>query len=331
MSYDEMMIALRESQSVPTKLEAGIILAQGGWAIFPAPNNAKFDVGLSYLSATTDPARFNDMAQDVMLRNECHDVNICLAPGKCTVPLIVVDLDGTQAIQSFFDDAVGHGHLDVQMWLRVNTTRVDHGRHIYFVSPDGEQWSNSSHVWGGEVRSGRGHVVMPPSTTETGRYTWAGEKLYAAPQWVIDGLKGGRVKNAERTGYKTDDEIETILYNLSQWGCTSYGRTALNNLLAEMRDSMPGAGIDGRNPRLSRSINRMLDLAVSRDLNAYEALGEIADQYQALFSPDETHRSPLGEVRRCVESWMNNHDTAELDADNANVVMAWANARGGGR
>ena len=108
------------------------------------------------------------------------------------------DLDGAEAIQRFFDDAMNHGHVDIGMWLRVNTTRPDHGRHLYFAAPDGKQWSNSPHIWGGDVRSGRGHVVMPPSTTETGMYTWVGEKLYGAPDWVIEGLRGGRVKDGSR-------------------------------------------------------------------------------------------------------------------------------------
>lgn len=327
-----MLVALRESMTRPTKREAGMVLAEGGWAVFPLPNNQKFDQGLSYLNATTDPARWWDMCESVMERNECVDVNIALCPGKCAVPLIVVDLDGAEAIQRFFDDAMNHGHIDIGMWLRVNTTRPDHGRHLYFAAPDGKQWSNSTHIWGGDVRSGRGHVVMPPSTTETGMYTWVGDKLYGAPDWVIEGLRGGRVKDGSRDSEKSDEEIAELLEELSQWSATSYGHTALNNMLADMREARPGDQRGGRNPHLSKTINRVMDLAVERHLNALEAINLVAEQYVALFSVDElAGRNPLQEVVRCVNSWFRNHDTVALDAQDANVIMEWANQRGGGQ
>lgn len=327
--YATMMVSLRESLTVPTKRDAGMILAAGGWAVFPVPNNAKFDTGLSYLNATTEPSRWWDMCESVMYRHECHDVNIALCPGKCVIPLIVVDLDGTEAIWRFFEDARAHGHEDVGMWLRVNTTRSDYGRHMYFASPEGQQWANSTHVWGGDVRSGRGHVVMPPSSTELGRYTWAGETLYQCPPWVLEGLRGGAVKNQTRDGDKTDEEISELLEELSQWAYTSYGRKAMDNMLAEMTQARPGDQLGGRNPHLAKTINRVLDLAVERHLNALEAVNEIADTYVTLFSPDEG-RSPLAEVVRCVNSWMRNHENVKMDAEDANIIQEWANQRGSG-
>lgn len=330
--YNTMLTSLRESLTVPTKRDAGIILAEGGWAVFPIPDNAKFDTGLSYLHATTDGARFNDLAEDVMLRNECHDVNVALCPGKCAVPLIVVDLDGAQAVWNFFDDAKANGATEekLQTLLRVNTTRIDHGRHIYFAAPDGKAWSNSLHKWGGEVRSGRGHVVMPPSTTGKGRYTWVGEMLYTAPSWVVEGLRGGAVGNASRDGDKSDEEIQKLLDDMSAWQTDSYARTAMNNMLAELSEARPGAGTDGRNPLLSKTINRVMDLAAEGRLNANQAVSEVAEMYESLFSPDETHRSPIGEVVRCVRSWFRNHETVRIDVADTQVLHSWAQSRGGG-
>jgi hypothetical protein len=170
---------------------------------------------------------------------------------------------------------------------------------------------------------------MPPSTTETGRYTWAGEKLYVAPKWVMEGLRGNAVSNAARDGEKSDEEINDLLENLSQWQCDSYGRTALNNMMAELNEARAGDQAGGRNPLLSKTINRVMDLAVERRVNALEAINEVAEMYVSLFSPDEG-RNPAQEVIRCVRSWFRNHDTVALDAEAANIMQDWANQRGGG-
>lgn len=326
---ETMLVALRESQRVPTKREAGRILAEGGWAVFPLPDMAKFDNGLSYLNSTTDPEKWDELCVWQMARSECRDVNIALAPGKCAVPLIVVDLDGYDAIVRFWDDAVKAGHIDVGLWLRVNTTRPDHGRHVYFVAPDGKQWSNSTHIWGGDVRSGRGHVVMPPSTTGHGRYTWVGEKLYSAPEWVVNGLRGNTVTRDAGTGEMSDAAIEKMLQDVSKWPASPYGRKALDNMLADLNDARAGDQAGGRNPLLSRTINRVLDLALTQDLNALESINEVADVYETLFSPDEA-RNPLGEVIRCVRSWVRNHENASAEAKASADALSWAMSRGNG-
>jgi hypothetical protein len=137
------------------------------------------------------------------------------------------------------------------------------------------------------------------------------------------------VKDASRDGQKSDEEINELLENLSQWTATSYGRKALDNMLDEMNVARAGDQQGGRNPHLSKTINRVMDLAVERHLNALEAINEVADTYVTLFSPDEG-RNPLGEVVRCVNSWFRNHETVGIDAEDANVMQEWANARGGG-
>lgn len=322
---ESMLIAMRESQTVPTKKQAGEILANGGWAVFPLPNGMKFDKGLSYLHATVDPGRFAEMADWQMQRHECRDVNIALAPGKCIVPLLVVDLDGTEAITRFWEDATGRGHADVPLWLRVNTTRQDHGRHIYFASPGGVQYSNSSHRWGGEIRSGKGHVVVPPSTTETGRYTWAGEKLYSAPDWVLEGLHAARAASGGRN--MADDEISATLDILSLWAWTSYGEAAVNNLLQELADARPGDPNAGRNATLARVTYRVLDLALERQVPAMEGISRVASTYQELFYGEEG-RNPHGELLRCVRSWMNNKEDLEDGLAGNYELAQWVAKRG---
>lgn len=322
---DEMMIALRESREATTKLEAGQILANGGWAVFPLPDLMKFDHGLSYLNATTDPGIFTEMAEDVMEKNECRDVNVALAPARCAVPLMVIDLDGGEAIDSFWKEAWARGHADVGLWLGVKTTRADRGGHMYFVAPAGKAFGNGTHRWGGEIRSAKGHVVMPPSTTAIGRYAWRGETVVQAPEWVVEGLPQSAGGNYRQVKHETLGEW---LDDLSQAEWTSYARTAYVNLLDELKNARPGFGRHGRNPTLSRVVNRVLDLALDYELPALEALSEIKDVYFGLFGSDED-RDLGGEFRRCVESWARNKDGLEERVEDVKGLQAWIASHGG--
>lgn len=323
---ESMMLAKRDSMTVPTKREAGRILADGGWSVFPVPNFAKLDHGFSYRSSTIDPGVWEVMCEDIMRRNECLDVNVCLAPAKCLVPLLVIDLDGAASIQAFFSNAIDAGHVDVEMWMRVNTTRPDHGRHVYFVSPEGRRFGNSKHKWGGEVRSAKGHVVMPPSTTELGRYTWVGEKLYEAPQWVLENLRMASHSGDHATG---DETVEAILQAMSQCESTSYGEVGLANMLKELGDARPGSPQGGRNPTLSKVVNRVLDLALERHLSALVALSEVQRVYVSLFSVDEMQaRSPGGEFVRCVHSWIRNKEDLDDSIRSLEGVTGFLSSRG---
>jgi hypothetical protein len=321
----EMLIALRESMSVPTKLEAGQLLAYGGWAVFPVPDQAKFDNRLSYLNATTDPGIFREMADDVMSRHECRDVNVCLCPGKSAVPLLVIDLDGADAITRFRDEAWERGHADLGLWLRVNTTRPDEGRHAYFSVPSGGAFGNGKHRWGGEVRSAKGHVVMPPSSTALGRYTWSGEALKEAPDWLVEGLPsagGGGYRRVPR------EELGEWLESLSQAEWTSYARAAFEGLLAELREARSRG--NGRNPTLAKVLNRVLDLALDGELSALEALADVQATYLTLFDEEEkASRNLGGEFIRCVESWTRNKEGLEDRLASLDGLQAWVRSRTG--
>lgn len=322
MTLQDMLIALRESQCVPTKREAGELLCEGGWSVFPLPDMAKYDEGLSYRNATRDPARWSDMCDWQMSRHESRDVNIGLWPAGCAVPLLVIDLDGAEAIWRFFNDAQAHGHVDVELWLRVNTTRPDHGRHIYFAAPDSRGYSNSTHRWGGDVRSGRGHVVLPPSTTGHGRYTWVGDKLYTAPEWVVEGLHAAR-SGSRGGGARSADELKAMLAALSTCEPTSYGRAAVTGLEGELRDARPGDAKAGRNASLARSVYRALDLALEGSFPAEEAVSRLAGVYETLFF-DEPDRAWAGEVVRCVRSWADMHPDLETELADARAAREWA-------
>lgn len=331
MSIDIMLAALRESQTVPTKREAGRILARGGWAVFPLPDNMKFDNGLgafTYKHASDDPRAWDAACDVQMARSECLDVNVGLAPAFCSVPLLVVDLDGQDAIDRFAKDAWDRGHADLGLWLRANTTRPDQGRHAYFVSPDGMHFGNSQHAWGGDIRSAKGHVVMPPSTTGIGRYTWVGELLNTAPDWVVEGLAAKTPTDSPDAGnHVTDAQVFDVLASFSQGAATPYGKVALDNLLREFEHCVPGTQRAGRNPTLQRVLCRALDLSMDGHLDATEAVREVTRVYVHLVSGDPNHAQPEHEIRRTIESWVR-RKSGVLEAAEANAgAMAWASGR----
>lgn len=333
----EMLIALRESQSTTTKLEAGQILANGGWAVFPLPNNMKNDFSggdhgvrgpaLSYLHATTDAGIFTEMAESVMSRHECRDVNVALAPGRCAVPLMVIDLDGGEAIDKFWAEGWSRGHADLGLWLSVKTTRPDRGGHMYFACPDDRRFGNGIHRWGGEIRCAKGHVVMPPSTTEFGRYAWRGETIVQGPEWVVEGLPasaGGNYRNVKR------EELGAWMDELSQAEWTSYGRKAVDNLLGELRLARPGAFKQSRNYTMCRVVARVMDLALHYELPALDALEEVKDTFFSLFSTEElSARSVGGEFIRSVESWARNKEGLETRIDDVRGCSEWIRKRTG--
>lgn len=334
---EEMLIGLRESQSATTKLEAGEILAHAGWAVFPMPNNMKNDFtseelgirgpALSHLHATTDAGRFSAMAEDVMRRHECRDVNIALKPGACAVPLMVVDLDGGAAIDAFWKEAWERGHADVGLWLSVKTTRADRGGHMYFACPGDRQFGNGIHRWGGEIRCAKGHVVMPPSTTELGRYAWRGESIVQAPEWVVEGLPvsaGGSYRNIKR------ETIGAWVEELSQAEWTAYGRAAYEGLKDELLMARPGFGRQSRNATMFRVVARILDLSLEYELPAIDALDEVRQVFFSLFGVDElAHRNIGGEFVRSIEAWARNKEDLESRVADVKGLGDWVRARTG--
>lgn len=331
MSLDTMMLALRESKEKPTRLEAGMCLAEGGWAVFPLRDGEKYNEqatgAVNHLKATRDPARFHEMATFVMEQTQTTDINIGLYPHGCAVPLLVIDLDGSESIRTFFDTAVGFGHVDVSMWLRVNSTRPDHGRHIYFtLPPDSPGYSNSQHVWGGDVRSARGYCVMPPSMHEGRFYTWSGEKLYQAPEWVLQYLneakfrEGGNNYNAE--------EVGRMLDAMSRHMGTAYGDAALDNLLHEITYAVEGDIVNGRHPAMVKAVYRSLDLALDMHVNALDAINRIYEVYGNLFDGSERDKRH-NEVIKNVQWWFNNRDGVTGDVTDLQGVREWVVAHGG--
>ncbi len=325
-STNDLAISRRESTEATSAIDAGCILASGGWAVFPVPEGRKHDTKLSWLYATTDPALFRSMVRDVQSRHGGVDVNVAIAPNRCDPPLLAVDLDGQSAIDAFAREAVAQGHADLNLWLRTKSPRLDGGRHAWFVAPDGQGFNAGSHRWGGEVR-GKGHVLAPPSWTSDGRYVWTGEALATTPKWVTEGLGAGTVDAANDC---SDAVIDEYLDLLSKFDWTPYGRAAVTGMLTDLRRAQPGDGRWSRNATLTRVVYRTCDLALQRELPALDALDSVMQLYPTLFTPTElATRNVRQEVIRCVRSWVRKKDGIADRVSEVAAVHRWVADRSG--
>jgi hypothetical protein len=328
----DMVEAAYDAARCSRGVVAGATLAHGGWAVFPVPAGKKFDSGTganSYATATIDPGIFEERARDVMDRWDCDDVNVALTPGRCATPLVVVDLDGATAVQAFWDSGLEAGEAGdaIQSWFKAKTPRKDVGRHVYFTTPSGVAYGNSHHTWGGDVRSGRGHVVVPPSRVSAGPYELLGDVLVEAPAWVLAGFKAGVVATTGNPSVNSFDaaELTDVVDRLSAWQGDAYGVKTVGYLAAELRASAQtsGRGGDGRNPTMVKAVCRALDLALEGRVNAREALDLLASEYtMALW--DEKKRDPAAELTRTIQSWARRKEllVAQLEATEGN--FAWA-------
>lgn len=312
----DMIEAAWDAQAARTRIDAGAVLAQGGWSVFPLPDGQKFDTGgqiaQSYMTATIDPGVFVERAEWNLDRWNCSDVNLGLSPAKCIVPLLAIDLDGAEAINGFFQSGIAAGETAERMgsWLRCKTTRPEGGRHVYFISPYGQGYHNAQHAWGGEVRSAAGHVVAPPSVTPDGRYELLGTTLIEAPTWVLLGSHANAITGPQhQRTHVNRSQLNDIVQRLSdeRWPGDKYGEVALNRHLEEIKASGTRVGDvrHGRNPTMTKAVYRILDLALDGRLLAQPALDAIADAYVGLFAfdgPGEQDKRAQ-EIVRAVNSW----------------------------
>lgn len=328
MSVEELVEVALDAQHARTRLDAGAAMAHGGWAVFPVPAGKKFDAGAganSYMTATVDPGVFEERARAVMEKTGDTDVNVCLTPGRCETPLVVVDLDGAANVQKFWDEARGAGHEEdeIRSWLRVASPRADVGRHVYFTTPGGIKYGNAQHAWGGEVRCGRGHVVVPPSRVDAGGYAFAGGALVEAPEWVIAGLKASVVTN-DNARLRTLElgAAGTLVMRLSQWDTDAYAAAALTNITGELLRAHSGSGVDGRNPTMNKGVNRLLDLALEGRANAREVLDVLCSTYVQALMFDEK-RDPVAEFNRSITSWAQRKEDLEETLEAIEGRFAW--------
>jgi hypothetical protein len=162
-------------------LSEALRLARLGYAVFPCrPGRKEPATPHGVLDATVDEATMRNWW------SRWPDANLGLATGR---GLVVIDIDAGAV---WPDDAERQSIKQLQPPLAKTPRR---GWHIYFRIPGGHSWRNSAsrlaeHV---DVRCDGGYVLVPPSQTEHGRYTWLrplkplGE-LPEPPAWLIAAL-----------------------------------------------------------------------------------------------------------------------------------------------
>jgi hypothetical protein len=240
-----------------TGWQAGKALAAQGWAVWPLPLGQKRDSGpggLAWSAATTDPAAFNELAADVVMRHGGQDVGVACTPGLCVVPMVALDLDGPGAVAGF---EAAHGPLAESGWLHARTAGKGGGAHVFVLTD--EPASFGSHQWGGETRCLGGHVALLADIRESG----AGRDYYRhaggppAPAAIATGLgtrPAGPVVSA------ADDEAVAAFVAAhpgNDKADHTYHRTALANLLEELRETEVGQ----RHTALARVLTRICELA----------------------------------------------------------------------
>lgn len=170
---------------------AALAYAAAGWPVFPiSPHTKKPYRGThGFKDATTDPEKVK------ALWKGREDANIALATGR----IVVCDADGDEGIRAFQGLGVGPA-------TRVAKTPRG-GLHFYYRAPEGvaiRSW-NAPRTKGGpglDVKGAGGYVLLPPSKTSVGAYTW----LRGGP---VAELSGAQLDYALRGGSRPHVSHET--------------------------------------------------------------------------------------------------------------------------
>jgi hypothetical protein len=247
---------------------AAVDLARRGWYVFPVAPRGKTPITKrGMLDASTDEGLVEAWWE------QRPNANIGISCGASG--LLVVDLDGEDAVSSWTDLAARHGGHE-----QTAVARTGKGYHLYFT---GRGRSTASRVAPGvDTRSAGGYVITPPSVHGSGAvYRWLehDREPVVAPEWLLELLEHGR--HHEETGEHRElpDGVPF----------TPYGRSALERIRAEMANTAEGErnvtlnALAYRCGRLSAA-GQLAERVASRDLiaAALEA-GLDADEAQRTF------------------------------------------------
>lgn len=144
-------------------LEAALSYAKRGWPVFPTNAIKEPLVEGGVTAATTDPAKIKAWWARYPRANVAVDVG--------GAGMMVIDLDPGHDLKELEKNV---GPLPKTL-LQASTPRG--GRHLFFALAPGELVANSASKLANavDVRSFHGYVLVAPSRTADGAYTWEGE------------------------------------------------------------------------------------------------------------------------------------------------------------
>jgi hypothetical protein len=189
------MNASERSEVANDNLTAALRLATAGVRVFPVTPGGKTPIGRlvpnGFKDATTDEAKIRDWWRVVPI------ANIGVPTGATTV----VDLDVKNEADGIAEWETLTGSCHVPETRSVRTPSG--GRHLYFSVPDGVTVRNStSKLAGGiDIRGEGGYVLVPPSSTRVGRYTYESEAHVAeAPEWLLERIADSKTREQDPAG-----------------------------------------------------------------------------------------------------------------------------------
>ncbi len=238
-------------------LNAALLYAERGWPVFPARADKTPWTAHGVLDATTDPEQIRTWWAEHPTANVALDVG--------GAGMMVLDLDPGHDMKEL-EDNVG---LLPDTRLHAKTPRG--GEHLYFALGDGEVVAASAsklaqHV---DVRSFHSYVLLPPSRTSAGVYTWEaeGKAAYRADE-MVRLSNSATEKHPERERWLIDPDLPENVERATTW---------------LLRDAKPAVEGEGGEACAYATAAMLLGYGVSED-RAYELMLE--------------HWSP-----RCVPPW----------------------------
>jgi hypothetical protein len=198
---------------------AAVDYARRGWYVFPVAPRGKTPVTRrGMLDASTDKGLVAAWWQDR------PRANIGINCGKSG--LLVVDLDGEDAVRTWADLAARHGGHP-----RTLVARTGKGFHGYFA---GEGRSSAGRIGPKiDTRGAGGYAIAPPSVHGSGAvYQWVDPTLdpVPVPEWLTEALDRGQPDSPAGERRRLPDGVPF----------TPYGRSALAAITEEMAATVEG-------------------------------------------------------------------------------------------
>lgn len=324
--------ALHTAASTELGRDAGAALAAVGWAVFPVPVahpregcgvcppykpecTGKFDTGvgaLCHINGSADVRTWIENAVQVMRRHRVEDVNVAVVPWRCAVPLIGIDLDGGEAVDEFPGLPRGALHVD--------SGRADRGRHVYLSGAP--EPITGLHMWGGEIRSDRGHLMLPPSLVGGRRdyYTPVGERFASVHDDEMDGVLDGITATSSGAGAASlpDGEAWEAVLTLSRRPAERWAVAKLDEYLDALR--MAGAG--DRHARMKSAVGCAVACAARGGLPLRWALEQVVEVFAGTIWA-ERDRNAEREVNAVV-AWTLAQQRERVDEMVPDELVAWA-------